>query len=189
MNDAGPLERTIDKELTSSKVYDILVKDEKARDEQAKEANLRVRRKMPIMASFGDDPQATDGSMTERSTNFSTRDRSAIPTRLGITREDLFRLSDRVNGLKSEGPEWKKLMEAEYASIRKNGSKSKNFEDLKDFALFENSLRYIGVTVLMIDMEGGIIGVWSKKAEEMKDRISLKSQVRSRGKCATLNAN
>jgi len=25
-------------------------------------------------------------------------------------------------------------------------------------------LRYIGVTVLMIDMEGDIIGVWSKKS-------------------------
>ena len=137
LNDAGPLERTIDKELTPSNVYDILVKDKKARDEQVKEVNLGVRRKMPIVALFGDDPQATDGSMMERSTTFSTRDRSAILTRLDITREDLFRLSDRVNGLKSEGPEWKKLMEAEYASIKKNGSKSKNFEELKDFALFE----------------------------------------------------
>ena len=49
LNDAGPLQRTIDKDRTSSKVYDaLLTNEQKIQDEHMKQANLRVRRRMPI---------------------------------------------------------------------------------------------------------------------------------------------
>mmetsp|Transcript_1583 Transcript_1583/g.2942 ORF Transcript_1583/g.2942 Transcript_1583/m.2942 type:complete len:215 (-) Transcript_1583:75-719(-) len=176
LNDAGPLQRTVDKELTSSKVYDALVKDESAREAQAKEANKRVRRKMPIMSSFdgkedGDnDAGENDGTMTERTTNFSTTDLSkrAHTKGLGVMREDLFRLSGRVEGLKVDTPEWKKAMENEYRGIAKGASGTKNFDQLKDKTLFENSLRFIGVPVLMKDTEGDIIGLWRHKSDDME---------------------
>ncbi|KAL7538001.1 hypothetical protein ACHAXR_008210 [Thalassiosira sp. AJA248-18] len=174
LNDAGPLQRSVDKEMTSAKVYDSLLADEKAEDEQAKQANVRVRRKMPIMSEYKDSANDYDGTMTERSTNFSTKDRTVGPTRLGVTRADLFRLSDEVKGLKVDSPEWKKRIETEYKEMAKIAGKSKNFDQLQDLALFENSLRYIGVPVSMIDTEGDIIGTWHHKAEEMKHSSGLK---------------
>jgi len=176
LNDAGPLQRTVDKELTSSKVYDALVKDENVREEQAKEANKRVRRRMPIMSSHDgkedgyNDAGENDGTMTERTTNFSTTDLSkgAHMKGLRVAREDLFRLSVRLDGLKVDTPDWKKVMEDEYKGIAKGASETKNFDQLKDKTLFENSLRFIGVPVLMKDTEGDIIGLWRHKSDDME---------------------
>ncbi|KAL9179253.1 hypothetical protein ACHAXT_008543 [Thalassiosira profunda] len=177
LNDAGPLQRTVDKDLTSEKVYDSLVRDEDARIAQNKEANTRVRRRMPIVSARGDAPSDAldvhDGSTTERTTNFSTRERSA-PARLGVTREDLFRLPHKLRGIDADGPEWKKRTETEYEAMAKNGSKSKDFDQLQDAALFENSLRYIGMPVLMKDAEGDVLGVWQRKADAMKHSVGVK---------------
>lgn len=194
LNDAGPVERTVDKERTSSKVYDTLVKDEKARHEQAKQANKRVRRKMPLHASYGDSGNEDDGTMVERSTNFSTTDRSKTQsTRLGVTREDFFRLlsstndddnTNKVNkGMKIkmavDSPDWKKMMEAEYEGIvakqQNSASNSQSsFDQLKDKTLFENSLRYIGVPTLMKDTDGDIVGVWPQKAKDLQHSHGIK---------------
>mmetsp|Transcript_30170 Transcript_30170/g.72919 ORF Transcript_30170/g.72919 Transcript_30170/m.72919 type:complete len:299 (+) Transcript_30170:71-967(+) len=178
LNDAGPLQRTVDKELTSAKVYDSLVTDEKAREEQALEANSRVRRKMPIMSSSGDGSgkgEHHDGSMTERTTNFSTRDRSGTPAGLGLKREDLFRLSGKVEGLKVGTEDWTKMIDNEYKRItRKKSIKTTNFDQLKNMALFENSVSYIGVPIIMKDSEGDIIGVWPSKVNDMQHARGLK---------------
>lgn len=204
LNDAGPLQRTVDKDLTSSKVYDALVSDENAREEQAKQANLRVRRKMPIVSHAGHDAEQqpllhdvnknsdnimNDGTMTERTTNFSTRDRSSEHSkRLGITREELFQLSKRVRGMEVDSNEWKGFIESEYGRIA-NGNdgaslsstsgkqempKKKNFDQLQDMILFENSLKYIGVPELMVDADGDLIGTWHHRADEMKHSSGLK---------------
>lgn len=75
------------------------------RDQQAKEANVRVRRKMPIVG--GDDGEliktfksengsgsdVDDGTMVTRTTNFSTTDRSELYTGFRLKREDLFLLA------------------------------------------------------------------------------------------------
>jgi len=171
LNDAGPLERSVDKELTSTKVYDALVTDENAREEQAKKANLRVRRKMPIMAQFGDDGE---GTMTERSTNFSTVDRSGLPVGLGVTREQLFQMSENVKELKADSPAWKEAIEAGYERVSNNVDKSENLDQLKNMALFEDSLRYIGVPAIMKDNEDDLIGVWHFKVDELKHSSGLK---------------
>ena len=202
LNDAGPLQRTVDKDLTSSKVYEALVSDENAREEQAKQANLRVRRKMPIVSHAGHNTEQqpllhdvnknsdiNDGTMTERTTNFSTRDRSSEHSkRLGVTREELFQLSKRVRDMEVDSTEWKGFIESEYGRIA-NGNdgaslsstagklempKKKNFDQLQDMILFENSLKYIGVPELMVDSDGDYIGTWHHRADEMKHSSGLK---------------
>mmetsp|Transcript_27771 Transcript_27771/g.59002 ORF Transcript_27771/g.59002 Transcript_27771/m.59002 type:complete len:280 (+) Transcript_27771:112-951(+) len=183
LNDAGPLKRTVDKDRTSTRVWDSLAENERAGlEEQAKQANRRVRRRMPIVTSRhvekdgGEDIRADDdGTMTERTTNFSTTDRSnSAPAGLGVSREDLFRILGRVGESRADSPEWKRLVEDEYRRITKHESETKNFDQLKDVALFENSLRYIGVPVLMKDQEGDIIGIWRHKSDDIKFGLGLK---------------
>ena len=198
LNDAGPLQRTIDKELTSPKVYDSLMSDDKARDEQRQQANKRVRRKMPIITSphlkEGDDSDdVNDGTMVERSTNFSTTDRtkssmsSGMPSRLGITRDDVFKTSSTLQSLQIDTPQWKKVIDTKYNELMLSSNSNSNndptmigprnnksFNTLKDLHLFENTMRYVGVPIIMKDSDGDIIGVWEKKVEDVKHSNGLK---------------
>ena len=197
LNDAGPLQRTIDKELTSPKVYDSLMSDDKARDEQRQQANKRVRRKMPIITSphlkEGDNDDVNDGTMVERSTNFSTTDRTkalastGMPPRLGITRDDIFTTSSTLQSLQIDTPQWKKVIDTKYNELMLSSNNNSNddpamigpqnnksFNTLKDLHLFENTMRYVGVPIIMKDSDGDIIGVWEKKVEDVKHSNGLK---------------
>ena len=197
LNDAGPLQRTIDKDLTSPKVYEALLKDDDekaALNEQAKQANTRVRRKMPIISAIQNDSNGdvNDGTMVERTTNFSTTDRStrlqldSKNYRLSITREDLFDISEKLNGIKVDTPQWKEIIEEQYDAIANNNNnndnnnivsdngKEKTFDQLKDITLFENSMKHIGIPIIMKDNEGDIIGVWSSTVEDVKHSSGLK---------------
>jgi len=189
LNDAGPLQRTVDKELTSTKVYDALVTDETTREEHTKQANLRVRRRMPIVSykdhddliknderrnsKILEEDVVDDGTMTTRTTNFSTRDRSKNVVDFGLDRMEMFRLALKLKELKVNSAEWKEEVESEFKQIRRKkilSSKGdmKDFGQLKDFALFENAMQFIGVPVLMKDAEDDIIGVKSGKVEDLK---------------------
>ena len=185
LNDAGPLQRTLDKDRTSSKVYDSLLSNENERQEQAKQANTRVRKMMPIISAVKD-TDGDDGTMVERSTNFSTTDRTSRlldeSTRFGVTREDLYSINEKLKGVTNvDSEEWKKLIQDEYKSIVAKGddsssseSKSKRDDQLKDLIPFENCMRYIGVPVIMKDNEGDIIGVWPSTVEDVKHSSGLK---------------
>ena len=132
LNDAGPLKRTVDKELTSTKVYDALMTDETTREEHTKQANLRVRRRMPIVSYKDhddliknderrnnkvmgvvedDDDDLDDGTMTTRTTNFSTRDRSTNVIEFGLDRMEMFQLALKLKELKVNSAEWKEEVE------------------------------------------------------------------------------
>ena len=209
LNDAGPLKRTVDKELTSSKVYDALVTDETTREEHTRQANVRVRRRMPIVtykdhdnlmknderrskrhmdatsaAALTDDDDndyVDDGTMTTRTTNFSTRDRSATTnTEFGLDRMEMFQLALKLKQYKVNSPEWREEVENEFKQIRRKktlsskGDNTKDFGQLKDFALFENSMRYIGVPVLMKDTDNDIIGVPAEKEDDFRFSQGLK---------------
>ena len=197
LNDAGPLKRTVDKELTSSKVYDALVADEKTREEHTRQANLRVRRKMPLVSyndhdklirnderrnnkymdaapAVDEECDGDDGTMTTRTTNFSTRDISAsTKSDFGLDRMEIFQLALKLKEIKVNSSKWKEELENEFKQIRRKKMLSskgdtKDFGQLKDFALFENSMRYIGVPVLMKDTEDDIVGVPSHKVEDLR---------------------
>jgi hypothetical protein len=200
LNDAGPVTRTIDKQFTSARVYDALVQDEKVAREHAKQANTRVRRRMPILSSRGDATSTEnledDGTMTERTTNFSITKRSsnsvssASNNYLGVTRKDFFDLSIKLGPVTVDSPEWKKVVHDQYEEIAKRNDASRSqhsmskkattdskggFDQLRDIALLENSARYIGVPVLMKDTDGDIIGMWQLKVADMKHSLGLKA--------------
>jgi hypothetical protein len=52
--------------------------------------------------------------------------------------------------------------------------RSRTFDELRDAALLEDSLRYIGLPVLMRDAEGDLIGVWHHKADDMRHSSGLR---------------
>jgi hypothetical protein len=192
LNDAGPLRRTIDKDRTSSKVYDaLLTNEQKIQEEHMKQANLRVRRRMPIVSYRDHDEliqnddewrnkkidgeEVEDGTMVTRTTNFSTRERSKDVVEFGLTRMELFQLALKLKELKVNSAEWKEEVEKEFQQIRrrkilssKGGNNVKDFGQLKDFVLFENAMRFIGVPVLMKDEEGDLIGVKEGKVEDLR---------------------
>lgn len=196
LNQSGPLHRTIDKDRTSPKVYDTLMADEKARDEQAKKANERVRRRMPIMgngrgAASGLDAlvggpssgeaagtvgDAEDGSMTMRTTNFSTVDRSNIFEGFGVNRRTLFDISTKLNGINSSNEEWKNLISREYLSLLSKEKQQPNSSARtrsqsqmdQDLALLQNALKYISLPVLMRDAEEDVIGTFEEKVKELQ---------------------
>eukprot|EP00569_Conticribra_weissflogii_P016800 CAMPEP_0171400000 /NCGR_PEP_ID=MMETSP0880-20121228/6987_1 /TAXON_ID=67004 /ORGANISM="Thalassiosira weissflogii, Strain CCMP1336" /LENGTH=362 /DNA_ID=CAMNT_0011914253 /DNA_START=19 /DNA_END=1107 /DNA_ORIENTATION=- len=178
LNDAGPLKRSIDRELTSPKVYDMLVKENNdsqknfdnarskrtgepmfvnkgdevntaIRDQQAKEANVRVRRKMPIVGgndgelikSFksenGSGSDVDDGTMVTRTTNFSTTDRSELYTGFRLKREDLFLLASSTEDVlsvlnaPSNGNEDSSSNEFANEKSAKDPARDINLEELK----------------------------------------------------------
>ena len=182
LNDAGPLQRTLDKDRTSSKVYDSLLSNENERQEQAKQANTRVRKKMPIISAVKDTTNGNDdGTMVERSTNFSTTDRTSRlldeSTRFGVTREDIYNINEKLKGVTNvDSEEWKKIIQDEYKSIvAKGGDSSSKSKRRSDLIPFENCIRYIGVPVIMKDNEGDILGVWPSLVEDVKHSSGLKA--------------
>ena len=213
LNDAGPVKRTIDKQLTSARVYDALVQDEKVEREHARQANTRVRRRMPILSTSsssrdGVKEEEEDGTTTERTTNFSTSSNNRSSSNnihsvfssskkyyLGVTRQEFFDLSMKLQGVTVDSPEWKKVIHDQYEDIAKKNVSSASsgsqhsetkmtttvdgtkggFGQLRDLVLLENSARYIGVPVLMKDTEGDIIGMWHNKVLDMKHALGLKA--------------
>lgn len=199
LRNTGPLERTIDRDLTSPKVYESLVADEKAKDDQAKKANERVRRRMPIMgegqanaskldaviggigagdakdvdgAAAPDDLTEDDGTMTTRTTNFSTVDRSNRIESFGVNRRTLFDISMKLNGIKSDTDEWRNIVGDEYKILASQEVGYKSEEQMEaDLVLLRDTMRYIGVPVLMRDTgdaDQDVIGIAPDRVQELK---------------------
>jgi len=123
--------------------------------------------------SMGEEEE-DDGTMVTRTTNFSTRERSTNVMEFGLDRMEMFRLALKLRELKMNSVEWKEEVEKEFQQIRRKkilsskGENVKDFGQLKDFALFENSMRFIGVPVLMKDEEDDILGVKSGRVEDLR---------------------
>lgn len=199
LQSTGPLERSIDKERTSPKVYESLMSDDKAQEDQAKKANERVRKRVPIMSGEGRSVNASgldaviggvnagdlknsgdeqvgvlnpeeDGTMTTRTTNFSTVDRSNIDS-FGVSRRNLFDLSMKLQKMQSDSEEWKKIVGQEYNNLlSKEVSKSKEQTD-KELALLFDTMRYIRIPVFMRDTgdtEEEVIGIAPDRIEGLK---------------------
>merc|ERR1711862_694471 len=134
---------------------------------------------MPIMSSFQElandnGKKMNDGTTTERTTNFSTKGRSDTPDGFGVTREEFFNALNKLSGLKVDSVEWKRGVDSEYNQIVAGTTDSKNFDQLKDRALFENSLKYIGIPLIMKDNDGDYIGTWKHRIDQMKHSSGMK---------------
>lgn len=80
--------------------------------------------------------------------------------------------------MEAGSPVWKGAVDDEYERITakedgKLSKRSRTFDELRDVALFEDSLKYIGVPVIMRDGEGDIIGVWQHKADDIRHSSGL----------------
>lgn len=126
--------------------------------------------------------------MTTRTTNFSTTDRSHIYMGFGLGRRDLFEVSKKLSTLQQYGTvgvggesleqskEWKELVKNEFHSLiardvdlPQSSMAGRSEEQLdQDLKLMEDSLRYIGVPVLMKDTDGDIIGTWGYKVNDLR---------------------
>ena len=202
LQSSGPLERSLDKERTSPKVYESLVADEQAKDEQAKKANERVKRRMPIIsggrelnasrldgliggvnagnaANVAAGPKVPveldeidDGSMTTRTTNFSTTDRSNRVERFGVNRHILYDLSMKLNGIKLNSDKWKQLVMEEFKILVEKDDVPRSEEQMeKDLAMMQETMRYISVPVLMRDTgdtDGDVIGIQRDRVQDLR---------------------
>ena len=199
LQSTGPLERSIDKERTSPKVYESLMSDDKAQEDQAKKANERVRKRVPIMSGEGRSVNASgldaviggvnagdlknsgdeqvgvlnpeeDGTMTTRTTNFSTVDRSNLDS-FGVSRRNLFDLSMKLQKMQSDSEEWKKIVGQEYNNLlSKEVSKSEE-QTNKELALLTDTMRYIRIPAFMRDTgdtEEEVIGIAPDRIEGLK---------------------
>ena len=106
--------------------------------------------------------------MTTRTTNFSTTDLSNRIEGFGVNRRTLFDLSIKLNGIKSDSAEWKKLVGDEFKMLVSKDNRSEEQME-KDLALLQDAIRYISVPVLMRDVgDEDVIGIARDRVEDLK---------------------
>ena len=111
-----------------------------------------------------------DGTMTTRTTNFSTVDRSNMDS-FGLSRQNLFDLSMKLQKVQSGSEEWKTIVGQEYNNLlSKEVSKSEEQTE-KELALLSDTMRYIRIPVFMRDTgdtEEEVIGIAPDRIEGLK---------------------
>lgn len=169
LNDAGPLERKVDKKFTSPKVYDSLLEEEEQRRQQQQADKQRRRRIMPMMEREESDREGSvdasiDGSTVSRTTNFSTSNSKKDETELTMNDEYLYKLlSDLQSG----------LVTADQFLLDKQ-KKVQNLSAVADqqekeyVGLIENMQRFNGIPTLMQDTDKSLVGAWSDQVEQLK---------------------
>lgn len=173
LNDAGPLEKKVDKNLTSPKVYESLL-DEQEQMRQQQQSRQRRRRMMPMISSEGDavetdsegkEENETDGTMVSKTTNFSTK-------KIDEGRPGIFLEDDEIFRLLSEYQKEKTSAESfidERLSDVEHGSNAMSDEEKREYVeLVNNMLQYTGVPILMQDTDKSYVGAWNNKVEDLK---------------------
>lgn len=173
LNDAGPLEKKVDKELTSPKVYESLL-NEQEQMRQQQQSRQRRRRMMPMVTTEstmdtnseeGTDEKQMDGTMVSRTTNFSTR--KIDEGRPGIHLEDdvIFSLllESQKEKITAESFIHKRFPELEHGSNALTDEEKREYMDL-----LNNMLKHTGIPVLMQDTDKSYVGAWNDKVEDLK---------------------
>jgi len=168
LNEAGPLERKVDKEFTSPKVYDSLLEEEEQRRQQQQADNQRRRRIMPMMereesGREGSVDARMDGSTVSRTTNFSTSKKKE-ETEFTMTDEDLYKLlSDLQSGLVTTD----QFLLNKQKKVQ-NLSAVADEQEKEYVDLIENMQRFNGIPTLMQDTDKSLVGAWSDQVEQLK---------------------
>mmetsp|Transcript_29047 Transcript_29047/g.44326 ORF Transcript_29047/g.44326 Transcript_29047/m.44326 type:complete len:316 (+) Transcript_29047:113-1060(+) len=185
LNEAGPLERKVDKEFTSPKVYDSLLEEEEQRRQQQQADNQRRRRIMPMMereesGQEGSVDARMDGSTVSRTTNFSTSKKKE-ETEFTMTDEDLYKLlSDLQSGLVTTD----QFLLNKQKKVQ-NLSAVADEQEKEYVDLIENMQRFNGIPTLMQDTDKSLVGAWSDQVEQLKllnvrvapDNVSLSYEI------------
>ena len=91
LNDVGPLERKVNKERTSPKVYESLKSEQEQVRKKVEESRMRKRRIMPMVEHSSDGEEAEeDGTATSRTTNFSSTNKEEDNQHLRLSDSELF---------------------------------------------------------------------------------------------------
>lgn len=162
LNEMGPLERTLSKEMTSEKVYDSLLDEDEQKRQRQQEARQRKRRRMPIVenlqAEGGDE---MNGMTVERTTNFSQVIKETEEQTLRLSDEELF---DLVHQLQEN----KTTIDA-YLSQKFQNDLLKNEKHQNDNrTLLEQIQRHNGIPILMLDTDKSLIGAPKQNVEKLK---------------------
>lgn len=178
LTDAGPLKRSIDKQLTSPKVYESLLEEEEVKKQENQQNNQRRRR---IMSMVGDEEigdldanadvdasndsrsRALDGTTVSRTTNFSTATRDGDDNDIDITLEDieLFQLLAKLQA-KSQSQSNENSTTPEQFVQSQMKSELENEKLQKDnIALVEHMTNYTTIPILMQDTDKTFVGSWS----------------------------
>jgi len=163
LNDAGPMEKRVDKEFTSPKVYESLLVEEEQRRQQQQQDRQRRRRVMPIVGDgeLDADADRMDGTTVSRTTNFSTavRDENEAQVRLGD--KELFQL---LTDLQAE-----QITSDAFVRNKFSGEESVTEEQRQDnINLIESMKKYTAIPALMQDTDKSLVGAWPDEIEELK---------------------
>mmetsp|Transcript_706 Transcript_706/g.1102 ORF Transcript_706/g.1102 Transcript_706/m.1102 type:complete len:300 (-) Transcript_706:41-940(-) len=167
LNDAGPLERVVDKDFTSKKVYDSLLAEEEQRNQQEQQSRQRKRRRMPIIEQTdvaSGDEGALDGTTVERTTNFSQAVKEDKEGDIGMSDQELF---DLVSKLQNNETTPETYLSDRFRLKEKNIFTQEQLSYNID--LLENMKRYIGIPVLMVDTsDKSLVGAAPENVETLK---------------------
>jgi len=164
LNDGGPLERKVNKERTSSKVYESLKSEQEQVRKEVEETKLRRRRIMPMVEhrSAGQEVEE-DGTATSRTTNFSSTNKEEDDQHLRLSDAELFRF---LSQLKNNQVTPEEIVTQYYENSE--GSMLAQDRKAKHIGSIQNMDKYMGVPVLMEDTDKSIIGAWDHRVEDLK---------------------
>ena len=163
LNDAGPLERKVDKELTSPKVYDSLLEEEEVRKQQQDSNRQRRRRMMPMMGE-GDgnntdvdvdvdsmSKEKLDGTTVSRTTNFSTVKKEEKETEIRLDDNQLFHLLSKLQT----------GMITPDAYVEENKNEAMTVEQIEEnVKILQDMLVNTSIPTLMQDDDKSYVGAW-----------------------------
>lgn len=162
LNDIGPLERKVSKDMTSEKVYESLLDEEEQKRQQLEQARQRKRRRMPMMESQNptEGEEQIEAMTVERTTNFSQAVRETKENGLCLSDKELF---DLVLALKEN-----KTTASEYLSHRIQHNEMNDNDRNENIKLLDNIKLYNEVPILMQDTDKSLVGVARPNIENLK---------------------
>eukprot|EP00559_Dactyliosolen_fragilissimus_P003612 CAMPEP_0184862846 /NCGR_PEP_ID=MMETSP0580-20130426/8107_1 /TAXON_ID=1118495 /ORGANISM="Dactyliosolen fragilissimus" /LENGTH=290 /DNA_ID=CAMNT_0027360855 /DNA_START=63 /DNA_END=935 /DNA_ORIENTATION=- len=169
LNDAGPISKQLDKNLTSPKIYDSLRKEDEERSKQNQERNLRRKRIMPLVNRLDNQEQTlgeeidNDVLTTSRTTNFSESSPKLSPTKLSLHHSEIF---DLLKDVQLEGVENRdeykdfttKCLQSKYCTKNLSATMTKKQQE-ENFNALLNTLLFSGIPILMEDNENSLFAV------------------------------
>jgi len=184
LNDAGPLDKIVDKERTSPKVYEALLEKDEERKQQ-KQQDGRRRRIMPMVennnnnnntdatagAGAGEEMEMKqDGTTVSRTTNFSTATREHDDESLSKLRLDDLQMFQLLSGLQADSITADQYVE-QYFSSNGSGSGSGSGNRMEEnLQLVQQMKEYTAIPTLMQDTDKSFVGAWDdgNRLEELK---------------------
>jgi len=174
LNDAGPLERKVDKDLTSPRVYDAL-KEEEKREDLRKDLQ-RKKRVMPMIENDGGndrnvihDESPMDGTTVSRTTNFSVTPAKKDKSEIRLDDGALFQLLSRLQAGEVSAEKFvKDQFKDDSSSIDGDESSFIQKRNDENVNIINNITAYTEIPILMQDTDGSLVGASSEQVEQLR---------------------